>query len=418
MPFIRAYLMTYITIYERGSKMKKIIGSLFIVCCLLITVSGCDHESGSGYEPISDPDAGLEYVPISEIREDYSQIIGELRDAEFENLDFSDADFNFPEIDSISALSLGDFSGKSAQEIYDFFCMSLDTLMPGEFSDEQKMNGIVFTDGERDAEGNPPTINEYKLTDYPFPMFTADDCFMDMQHGSLRWFDNAELMRFCGEEGKPIMQTMASKTRSVKTTITDMNSTEKYELINGEISVKEAAEYVNNYLATMNFSPYELSARKKAVALNVVDIGGGKYGYNFIITPEYKNVLFDYPEMRGGVGIQIIENDYDNRVYVDLPGQIDMIETDKVYHFVCPAYNMSIKETETYTSIITLENAARIVSRFYSPAMKFTVKSVQAVYLPYGYSAIPCWKFSMRCGSLYNTFVNMRTGEVYLYIQG
>lgn len=380
---------------------------LLILCCSVIIVSGCASNTG------------LDFAPVSEIRENFSRTVEGLRDAEFDNLDFSNAEFVFPEIDSISELSLDVFTEKSAQEIYDFFSMSLDTLVPGKFSDEQKMNYIVFTDGERDADGNAPTINEYELTDYPFPMFAADDCFMDMNFGVLRWFDNGELMRWCGEEGVPIMQTMINPDRHTKEFITDMNSTEKYELTDGEISVKNAAEFVNNYLQTMNFSPHELSARKKVVAVNVVDIGGGKYGYNFIITPEYKNVLFDYPEMIGNSGVRLVKNDYDNRNYDVMPGQIDMIETDNIYHFILPAYNRSIEETTTYTSIITLENAADIVSKFYSHSMNFAVKRVQVVYLPCGNTAEPCWKFLMSCnGEIYNTFVNMNTGEIYVYIQG
>ena len=118
------------------------------------------------------------------------------------------------------------------------------------------------------------------------------------------------------------------------------------------------------------------------------------------------------------MGITKIENDYDNRYYDVMPGQIDMIETDKVYHFICPAYNKSIEEAETYTSIITLENAAEIVSEFYSSSMSFYVIGVRAVYLPYLDTAEPCWKFLMNSGGLYyNTFVNMHTGEVYVYIQ-
>lgn len=260
--------------------MKKILRAtiLLAICCSVMIMPGC----GSDSEP------GFDYKPISEIRENFSQTVENLRAAEFDNLDFSNAEFfDFPEIDSISLLALTSFEVKSAQELYDFFSESLDTLMPGKFSDEQKLNEIRFYDGDN-PDGTRPTIKEYTLTDYPYPFIETEDCFMDMQNGVLRWYDNAALMRWCGEEGSPIMQTMISDKRRVKDVITDMNCTEKYELTNGEISIKDAAEYVNNYLQTTDFSPYELSARCKAVSLNVVDIGKGKVGYNFLITPEYK----------------------------------------------------------------------------------------------------------------------------------
>lgn len=388
--------------------MKKILRAIILltICCLVTVISGCDS------------DAGLDFAPVSEIRENFSRSIEELKSREFDNLDFSHADFSFPEIDSISLLALTSFEGKSAQELHDFFGMSLDTLVPGKFTDKQKINEILFADGER-VNGELPTIKEYKPTEFPFLMFETEECFIDMNHGVLRWFDNGDLMRWCGEEGAPIMQTMISDKRRVKDVITDMNCTEKYELTDGEISIKDAAEYVNDFLQMTDFSPYELSARSKAVAVNIVDIGKGKVGYNFLITPEYKKVLFDYPENGGGIGIRLVKNDYDDRMYDVIPKQIDMIETDKIYHFICPAYDRSIEETETYSSIITLECAAKIVNKFYSESMDFSVKRVQTVYLPYGNYAEPCWKFIMNnFGSSYNTLVNMHTGEVHVYIQG
>lgn len=388
--------------------MKKIyrVIALLTICCSVILFSGC----GS--------DEGLKYASVSEIRKNFSKSVEELKAREFDNLDFSKADFSFPKIDSISKLSLSSFTGKSAQEIYDYFSKSLDTLVPGKFSDEQKMNEIRFYDGEN-PDGTRPTIKEYTPTERPWPFVETEECFMDMQFGVLRWFDNADLMHWSGETGKPIMQTLISQKRSAEDYITDMNCTDKYELTDGEMSIKDAAEFVNNYLQTTDFSPYELSARKKAVAVNVVNIGGGKYGYNFIITAEYKNVLFDYPEMKNSSAVMTVQNDYDTRFYDILPGQIDMIESDKIYHFVMPAYNQSIEETETYNSIITLESAAKTVNKFFSGTMNFNVKRVEAVYLPYLNTAEPCWKFLMSCdGLLYNTFVNMQTGEVYVYIQG
>lgn len=393
--------------------MKKILHTiiLLIICCLIMIISGCDSDTGG------DSDDGWDFKPIPEIRENFSQTVEELKTREFDNLDFSNADFSFPEIDNIYELSLDWFSGKSAQEIYDFFSASIETLMPGRYSEEMKMNTVKFWDGEN-PDGTYQTIKDYKPTDNPWPFFNIEDCYFEMRNGVIRWFVNADLMRYRGEEGAPGMRTMITDPNQLKHFITDMNSTDKFDLIDGEISVKDAVEFVNNYLATMNFSPYELSAKKKAVAVSVLDIGNGKAGYNFIITPEYKNVLFDYYEMQGGNAVEHLENDYDDRRYDSMPGQIGMIETDKICNFALPAYYQSITETAKYTSILTLENAAEIVSEFYSQSMSFAVKRVQAVYLADYDKAEPCWKFLMENnGWFYNTFVDMCSGEVYVYIQ-
>lgn len=118
--------------------MKKLIRAiaLLTVFCSVILFSGC----GS--------DEGLNYASISEIRKNFSSSVEELKKIDFENLDFSKAEFSFPEIDSICKLSLSSFSGKSAQEIFDFFSSSIDTLVPNKFSYEQKYDKVRFYDGK------------------------------------------------------------------------------------------------------------------------------------------------------------------------------------------------------------------------------------------------------------------------------
>lgn len=429
MPEDWAYLTTFTTIYQGSINMKnKLLAFIVLITFCLTIISGCKPNPEPGFEAVSDSSystvsglkAGFDFAPVSEIRENFPKLTKELRELEFDNLNFSKTEFSFPEIDSISELSSNLFSVNSAQEIYDFFSVSIDTLMPGKFSDGQKLNEIRFYDVET-PDNNPvdsfPTIDDYKLTEYPWPFFKTDECYMDMRFGVVRWFDNGDLKRWCGKEGSPVMETIFEYGNSIAF-ITDLNCTDEYELTNGRISVKDAAEFVNNYLATADLSLHELPARSKAVAVNVVDIGNGKYGYNFIITPEYKNVLFDHFDMNGGQGLRLVQNDYDKRSYGVMPGQIGMIETDKIFQLISPAYAHVLEEKETYTSIITLENAAEIVSDFYSGNMAFFVTNVSAVYLPSN-TIEPCWKFIMSYnGEQYHTFVNMHTGEVHVYIQG
>ena len=427
--------------------MKKILHTIILLalCGSVVTLSGCDFNASSDSEPGFSSDTGvssnadinsdtsvnsgsgteLKFAPVTEIRENFSQSAEALRAREFDNLDFSKTEFDFPEVDSVTELSIEQYLSKDAQEIYDFFSASIDTLMPGKYSEEQKRNEIRFYDYYEEDPENPesypsqpesfPTIEDYKVTDYSWPYIETDECFIDMRFGTLRWYDNGDLKRWCGEEGSPVMETMHDYGEQVAF-ITDMNCTDKYELTNGEISIKDAAEFVNNYLATTNFSIHETPAKSKVYAVSVVNIGNGKYGYNFLVSPEYKNISFDHCGMQGGQATRFVENDYDKHGHGTFPGQIGMIETDKIYQCVEPVYWHILNEEETYTSIITLENAAEIVSEFYSTSMNFLVKNVSVVYLD---GLEPCWKFLMNAnGETYNTFVNMHTGEVHVYIEG
>lgn len=137
--------------------MKKFLRAFIFptTCCSVILLSGCDSQA--------EPD--FDFAPVHEIRENFPQTVEELKAREFDNLNFSNADCSFPGIDSISELSTDRFNGKSAQEIYDFFSASIDTLMPGKFSDERKLNEIRFYDVDNPDDepvSSYPTIQDYK----------------------------------------------------------------------------------------------------------------------------------------------------------------------------------------------------------------------------------------------------------------
>ncbi|MCH5196436.1 MAG: hypothetical protein J1F28_06965 [Oscillospiraceae bacterium] len=389
--------------------MRKIKNTALSAVITALLLAGCDSAES------------FELAPISEIRENFSQTTEELKASSFENLDFSKAEFSFPEIDSISKLSLITFAGKSLREMYEFYCDSLETLMPGVYSEEEKLNGILLSDTNRDPYLPYLPIDEYELAAEGgdlMMVFRDSKCYMQGA-GDIQWFDNDDLYQWKGDEvtSIPFLDYIDSAGPAVDY-ITDMNREDKYELIDGEISIKDAAEFADNFIETTAFTPYETSVKKRIIAADVVDIGGGKYGYGFLTTCEYKNVLFDYPELNGVNRAKYVMNDYDDRRYYSWYGQAAMIQSDKVFHMIHPVADYSVKETETYTSIITLQEAARIVSEFYSENMKFSVTKVEAVYLKYEDTAFPCWKFIMRYGgNVYDTLVDMHTGEVHVYIQ-
>lgn len=66
-----------------------------------------------------------------------------------------------------------------------------------------------------------------------------------------------------------------------------------------------------------------------------------------------------------------------------------------------------------------------MISEFLSGAMDLYVQNVSMVWLPEkteneitDLATHPCWKFKLiHSGETYHTFVNMITGEIYLYVQ-
>lgn len=106
--------------------------ALSITICMPLLLTGCNTPSttsGSGNDSAETvnstayfADDSVERKSLPEIRESYEHDIEAIKSKGYDNLDFDKAIFAPPpEIDSISELKLVELSGKTTDEIYDFF---------------------------------------------------------------------------------------------------------------------------------------------------------------------------------------------------------------------------------------------------------------------------------------------------------
>lgn len=424
-------------------KRAKLI-ALSITICMSLLLTGCDKPS-TGSTGVSVPvktestayfaDNSVEHKTFSEIRESYERDIDAIKSKSYDNLNFDKAIFSAPpEIDSISELKLVQLSGKSTDEIYEFFCNSVDTLTENKYSNEEKKNKIRFFDAERDEnkprEEQYPNIDDYKNgqeTKDPWPVLDDTNYFIWLGGGVILKFNNGDLLDHDGVERTDLEgnYTMLSHPHVLYTE--DLNCTDTYRLLDGEISIADAAKFAQNYIDELAYTPYTEANLPKPIiyAVNVFDIGDGYYGYDFLITYEHNGVWFDrYESKNGGRGWTGVDTDYDNRKYSSWMGCIDMIRTDRIHCFADISPSYEVVDGEPVTEIISVEAAADIVNDFFSGFMKFTVTEVSMVWLQtneYGAArqeAYPCWKFKMNAnGEIYHTFVDVITSEVHLYIQ-
>lgn len=392
-------------------------------------------ESANSFAYIED-DANVRRT-FAEIRESFESDVEAIKSKEYDNLNFDKAVFAAPpEIDSISELKLVKLSGKSTDEIYDFFGNAVDELTDNMYSDEEKRREIRFGDGERDESKSPPydfpNIDEYKNgqeTDDPWPVLDNKNYFIWLGGGVILKYNNGDLLDYEGVDRADAHlegdYTMMSHRHVLYTE--DLTSTETYRLIDGEISIADAAKFAQNYIDELAFTPYVDANLPKPIiyAVNVFDIENGYYGYDFLITYEYNGVWFDrYESKNGGRGWTGVDTDYDKRTYGSWMGCIDMIRTNKIHFFADISMQYDVVENEPETDIIPLNSAAEIVSDFFSGHMMFRVTDVEMAWLHtnvYGaetQEAYPCWKFKMYSnGEIYHTFVDVITGKVHLYIQ-
>lgn len=437
--------------------MKKII-SIICATVVLLSLAGCSKkdplsddgcntpptasggenpiESANSIASIADDDVARKN--FSEIRESFDSDVEAIKSKVYDNLNFDKAIFAPPpEVDSISELKLVKLSGKSVDEIYDFFGDAVDELTDNKYSDEEKRREIRFGDGERDERKSPPydfpNIDEYKNgqeTDDPWPLLDDKNYFIWLGGGVILKYNNGDLLDYEGvDRANAHLEgdyTMMSHRHVLYTE--DLTSTETYRLVDGELSIADAAKFAQNYIDELAYTPYVDANLPKPIiyAVNVFDIGNGNYGYDFLITYEYNGVRFDRYEVIKGRsrGWTCVQTDYDKRIYGSWMGCIDMIRTDKIHCFADISMQYDVVENEPVTDIIPLNSAADIISDFYSGSMKFNVKEVSMVWLHtnvYGAAkqeAYPCWKFKMQAnGEIYHTFVDVITGEVHLYIQ-
>lgn len=369
--------------------MKKILHTIILltICCSVMITSGCstdprsnsstvsEPDTGSESSNVSEPDAGYEFAPITEICESFEKDAENIKNKEYDNLNFDKAVFSPPpQIDSISELKLVRLAGKSTDEVYDFFCKTVDTLTNNKYTNEEKRYEIRFYDAERD-ESKPgpyqwPNIDEYKNgkeTDDPWAVIRDKNYFIWLG-GVIHKFNNGDLLDHDGVERADLEGNYSMLSHRHVLYTEDLTSTDTYRLVDGEISIADAAKFAQNYLDNLAYTPYADAnlPKPRIYAVNVFDIGGDCYGYDFMITYEYNDVWFDrYESKQGGRGWQGSKTDYDKRAYGSWMGCIDMIRTDKIHCFadICKQYG--VVEGEPTTEIITIGSAADAVSEFF-----------------------------------------------------
>lgn len=369
---------------------------------------------------------------FSEIRESFEKDVENIKNKEYDNLNFDKAEFSPPpQIDSISELKLVKLAGKSPDELYDFFCKAVDTLTDNKYTDEEKRYEIRFADGKHD-ESKPypytwPDIDEYKngwKTADPWLVIDDTNYFIWLGGGVIHKFNNGDLADYDGvERVDGLLEGYTILTHQHVFYTEDLTCTDTYRLVDGEISIADAVKFAQNYIDEFDYTPYDDANLPKPViyAVNVFDIGGGYYGYDFMTTYEYNGVWFDrYEAKKGERGWHGSMTDYDNRSYGSWMGFADMIKTDEIHTFGGIWFGYDVVEAEPTTEIITVGSAADAVSEFFSGYMNFTVTEVSLTWLhtDNAQEAYPCWKFKMYAnGEIYHTFVDVITGEIHLYVQ-
>lgn len=429
---------------------------VFIVLSLL---SGCANKGtlGQSMSGENNPSstAEIEFLPITSVRENFDKDSSELKSRTFDNISFSNSYFSFTDASEFYTFDYKITSYDiSADNAYSYMCKKLDELFPEKFNDEEKLKEIRFYDvGKKNKTDEFPTLEEYKnLADKNYPYILSNhpttgvnsknekskECYLRVSNGIVSDFDNGILARRCDfTRGLGSFDVLNNFPVIFRTE--NLESEKTFRLIDVDISIADAVKSAEKILCDFELSERELPFELKIQNVNVLDIGGDCCAFYFGIVPEYKGVKYNSMLPDDTVfGFSTIDDNTNER---EICGEFIMCESDKIcrFKFLNPASSYDIIEGEQTISIVSLSNAAQIVSEYLSGSMELDALSVSAVYKPFSdvkfgqemdnenyekrdITVKPCWRFVLKpltgdTKRLYYIFVDMHTGEAYRTVQ-
>lgn len=197
----------------------------------------------------------------------------------------------------------------------------------------------------------------------------------------------------------------------------DIDCDDVYHLIDGDISIAEAAAKANEILAKTAEQCGDGEFLHKVCAVKVVDIGEGCYGYYFTITPVVDGIKYAFADMRSdtllGTGSFYNEEGGDSAGCYNCA---EMIRSDELCAFTVGGKQLDRTAVAVHDSIVPLKTAAENAAKLLSGEMTFKAKSVTLVYDIEGSSdeLLPCWRFVLENSSpqkYYHVYVNAITGK-------
>ena len=156
-------------------------------------------------------------------------------------------------------------------------------------------------------------------------------------------------------------------------TINKSEITDVVHLSDGEITIKDAVDFVENYLN--NDLPYEKNKEfiYEVAEVRVLDVDG-QDALGFCVRKQYKNIPFDY--------VDAMTSGEFNSIYWDDRGQLCMIkkgEIDNIWGLGGDRYNV-IKSTDKIEKIISVDGALQAMSKEIGDNSVNDVYGIELIY--------------------------------------
>ena len=368
---------------------------------------------------------------ISELRDGLEDQITAVRNNEYKNLRFTD-DFaaRVPDSDVLYDLT---FTAAEVdfQTCFEKFDKTFDREFGDVYTEEDKEKLyrvlIEYTDDYRGEESllvnhfdklmsGEEFYELYVDSDKAYlAMYSPKNGIHGLNHGGV-------IKRAEDDDRKVVALTFGTDYFDIVRNYLDFDSDDKFEILDAELSVKEAAEMAKKMTAEYGYS-WGGSLEPDVCQVKVLDIGEGKYGFSFTMTPSYKGVLIDAFETINDGAMSVRDEDLEHG-YNFFSANAFMMENDKFDSFTGGQSEYSAAETAAYDSVISFKDAAQIISDKFGLGMNLSVSRAELLYSSlYSESsaikAFPVWKF--RCHNLkddykYVIYVDAVRGNIEYYI--
>lgn len=402
---------------------KKAIATLSAVAMLLL-FPGC--ESSNILTESDTEENKIEKTSISVVRDTFDEEIEALRTEKFDNISFENLKtYSFPDVSEITTYKITRYefgNDLSSEQFFENFVTYCNYFEPGKLSKEEIAEETIVL-GDFESGESYYNYNQFRELDQ------ADDLKIEyisleisnlylayFGHGPYWYISDALKNRYKNDGRSPMSVNMIDDSHPIVSYTENTDSADVYPLVDGEISIADAAKKVNSLLAELAEQCDDDMYERSVCAVKVVDIGEGCFGYDFTVTPVVNGIKYSFSDTRSDDGGSYFFTEQDG--YGSGSGDHSfMIESGKLCSFTNSGGWKKKTPIDVHDSIVPLRTAAENAAKLLSGEMNFKAKSVTLVYDLKGDSddLVPCWRFvlenSLNREKYYHVYVNAITGE-------
>ena len=383
--------------------MKK-FNRLILILFSCFMMVGCNNKTNN-----------QETISLDEVRLGINSAVKDIKDGKYSNLSIGDINVKITESNSLKQLQLStEYNYFTDSEKY---IEEVPNIIKFLLQDDNINNDYIFDPNSGDKYND--LVEKCKNKDFENPMINYDDGEKYVSFGPTMnyiWMVKDNLKKKYGQNSEEFSTLVSSNFDIVKTYLVNENidlKKEIYKLVDGEYSVQDAIEFVENYYNNEfkynNNKDFTIDVYK----VNVLSLDESTYAYQFLVRREYKGIPFD--TLENGAS----HDDFGKRIF-DM-GECLVAYKDSIESIVGVYPNDLInKEDNKVDKIISLSDAISNISEELTNETVFDIESIELLYVESTLKetldkAVPTWKvtaFNKTDNSTIYAYCDVVTGEV------